>query len=47
MKEGGPFSTKCGPEEAMEMELVLAKKLCIGAENFEMVEVVDQPRREQ
>lgn len=48
MKEGGPFSAKCGSEEGMEVEeeLVPTKRLCVGEKNFETVEAVDQPHRE-
>ena len=49
MKEGGPFSAKCGFQEGMEVEddLLPAKKHCASTKSFETVEAVEQPRRDQ
>ena len=49
MKEGGLFSIKCGYQEGMKVEddLIPTKRRCAVTKNFEMMEVVNQPRREQ
>lgn len=49
LKEGGPLSAKRGIQEGIEVEedLVPTTRRCAIIKNFETVEVIDQPCREQ